>query len=92
MDLPKLYADSFDFSRWRACDFRSFSCRTDDLIAHKNYFLDHTVGYLEGEKLICRPKPNTYAILMLEDEQFFWFHMRRIEFEAIFGKATKESI
>lgn len=40
----------------------------------------HAVGFLEGEKLLCRPKTGEVAVMFLKDEIFFLdtFKKRRI--------------
>ena len=45
----------------------------------------YAVGYLEGEKLFCRPKINEVAVMFLIDDLFGWTHLRNREFEEIFN-------
>ena len=87
--IERLPVDSFDWLRWKKCDIFSkfnFSCRFYDLISNSHILRKYAIGYIEGEKLLCRPKPNTFAILLLSDGDFSWFHLRREEFFIIFKK------
>ena len=86
--LPKLYSDSFDWSRWRKglAIWREIgvSCRYIDILEKRNVLLKYAVGYLNGDQLICRPKDNEYAVMFLIDDEFCWTHFRKKEFENVF--------
>ena len=45
------------------------------------------VGYCDGARLLVRPKSDSYAV-MLEDDDFeqFWFHWPKESFEKILNK------
>ena len=81
--------DSFDWLRWRNCDIFNifnFSCRFCDIISNKKLFKKYAVGYIKGEKLSCRMKPNTYAVMLLVNNDYQWFHMTSKEFLYIFNE------
>jgi len=91
MDLPRLPRDSFSWSRWRR--FGLFAalgraCRTGDIVRSSEELRRHAVGWLEGEKLPCRPKENTVAVMWLEDGYFTWCHLSNLEFFSVFGIDT----
>lgn len=85
--IPRLPADSFDWSRWRAFNLFmkfNFACRTTSMIAQKDLLLECGIGYIEANKLLCRPKENAYAVMILDDNELSWFHMLECEFREIF--------
>jgi hypothetical protein len=87
MKIERLHSDSFDFSTWRNCNiWGKISCRKDYILSNKDLFRKYVIGYIEGERLYCRPKENTVAIMLLIDGEFSWTHLTRYEFEEIFGK------
>jgi hypothetical protein len=77
----------FDWILWRngnVWDEFHIPCRTNELIANKKILKEYMVGWCLGEHLLCRPKENHVAIMFFKDEKYFWFHLRRYEFEKIF--------
>ena len=81
--IQKLSPSAFSWSRWRR--FNLFTLRYDILILFKRIIKEYAVGYIDGEKLYCRPKENTYAIMFLKDNEFSWCHFAKREFEEIFN-------
>lgn len=78
--MNKLLEDSFTWSRWRA--FNLF----DNCWYLKNYkpiFKKYAIGYIDAERLKCRPKINNYAVMFLKDGIFSWVHMNKKEFNLI---------
>ena len=86
--LQKLYPDSFDWSRWRLGYkiWRNLgvACRKNDIIDKKDILLKHAIGYLDGDKLFCRPKNDEIAIMFILDDEFCWTHFRKDEFDEVF--------
>jgi len=85
--LVELPGDSFDWIRWRNfCLFEKLGtiCRTYNLLQEKRVIAEYAIGYLPGEKLICRPKKNTVAVMFLVDDEFQWCHLTIEEFEEMF--------
>ena len=86
--LSRIPPDSFCWQRWRSCDvvdmFGCF-CRKDDLLKRRGCLRKYAVGYIEAEKLLCRPKKDNFAVMFLKDDEYSWFHLRIEEFELIFG-------
>jgi len=85
--IPKMHPDSFDWSRWRACDiFERFKVpwRESYIVANADLLRSCAVGYCRGESLACRPKSDTMAVMFIIDDEFQWCHMRNREFVEIF--------
>jgi len=84
--IPRLHTDSFDWITWRGGRLADLGipCREEALITSAEILKKHIVGYLEGERLTCRPKAGHTAIMLLKNDEFFWFHLRNIEFQRIF--------
>jgi hypothetical protein len=88
--IPKLYPDSFDWSRWRLgmSIWREIglASRYTDIIAQADVLRRYAVGYLPGDKLTCRCKPDETAVMFLVDDEFCWTHLRQEEFDHVFIK------
>jgi hypothetical protein len=86
--IPKLYSDSFDWSRWRngIAIWREIGvqCRTSDIIDKKKVLHKYAVGYLSGKSLYCRSKDDEIAVMFIIDNEFCWTHFRLKEFENVF--------
>jgi len=88
MKLIHMHSTSFNWMKWRVGSPANFKipCRKEILIANGNILRKYAIGYIEGEKLLCRPKRNYTAIMFFKDEEEFWFHLRNDEFKIIFEK------
>ncbi len=88
MKLEKLHPDSFSWQNWRAGRIADLGipCRRECIINEGKILIKYAVGYLEGEKLLCRPKNENMAVMFLKDDDFFWFHLRNDEFIEVFGE------
>jgi len=87
MNLVELPVDSFDWIRWRNFDlFHKLGtiCRTYNLLQMREAIREYAIGYISGEKLFCRPKRNTMAVMFLVDDEFQWCHLTIEEFNGIF--------
>jgi len=80
--MERLQEDSFTWSRWRA--FNLVSGRYFD--EYKNLFKKYAVGYIDAERLRCRPKCNHYAVMFLKDDVFSWVHLTSDEFKDLIGE------
>ena len=87
MKLQRLHDTSFGWSEWRTASIADLKipCREQAIIASGYILRRYAIGWLEGEKLTCRPKRDHTAIMFLKDGQMFWFHLRNKEFQAVFG-------
>jgi hypothetical protein len=54
-------------------------------LRHSISFSDY-VRFCVEEELLCRPKPDTVAVMFLKDDDFFWTRLTKREFYLIFGK------
>ena len=64
-------------------------CRKEDLFKRRTVLRKHAIGYIEAEKLLCRPKKDNIAVMFLKDDEYFWFHFRKEEFQIIFNEESK---
>jgi hypothetical protein len=88
--IPMMYPDSFDWSRWRIgmVIWRELgiASRNVDILEQKDVLRIFAIGYLPGQKLICRPKIDETAVMFLIDDEFCWTHLRQKEFDDVFIK------
>ena len=86
--IPILPRDSFSWSRWRSFDLfkiLDMACRYDDIIKRKIILRQYAIGYIEAEKLSCRPK-EAVAVMWLYNDNFSWCHLILKEFNILFGE------
>lgn len=85
--FTRLHDTSFSWSKWRRASIADLGipCREEIIIKNKHILRKYAIGYLEGERLTCRPKRNETAVMFLKDNEMFWFHLRNSEFLAVFG-------
>jgi len=88
--IPRLSPECFDWQKWRAGSIADLNipCREECIKNARKIFLKHAVGFCEAEQLVCRPKNNEYAIMCLKEEVYFWFHIRKSEFEYLFKEVA----
>lgn len=91
--IPKLDSSLFTWSIWRSgspIDLGIKSCRYKLLTSKDGIYKlrKYAIGYCFGENLICRPKPNTVAVMFNVRDITFWFHLRNNEFNKIFINNT----
>ena len=84
--LPEDYFGWIEWKNFNLLNEFNIVCQKDVLIHNKVIFQKYAVGYIEAEKLRCRPKKNCMAVMFLKDDMFSWFHMRDNEFYTIFGE------
>ena len=83
--MQKLDPGLFDWSTWRAGTLLDLDCftRTDSIIKNKGRLKKHAVGYCRSENLLCRPRPNCYAVMFSVNGNRFWTHLTHKEFEEL---------
>ena len=54
------------------------------MIDNADTLREYAIGYIESEKLICRPKQGETAVLFCIDGILGWTHLRNHEFKEIF--------
>jgi hypothetical protein len=86
--IPWLPWDFFTWDNWRACDiWTTFNilCRKYDILNHRDILRKYAIGYCPSEELLIRPKVNEVAVMYLINEKMGWSHLRKDEFEGVFG-------
>lgn len=90
--LRRINEQSFDWLTWRANSIHSLGlkCRYYDITSErgKRTLKKYVVGYCKGESLLCRPKENEIALMCFKEGEHFWFHIRKKEFDEVFGCIT----
>ena len=88
--LEKLDSTLFTWLNWKAGSIHDLGlfCRYYDITSVKGVPILHkyAIGWCYGENLMCRPKIGQIAIMCFKDDEEFWFHIRKNEFEEVFGK------
>ena len=87
--LERIDESLFDWLTWRAGNIYDLGvplCREYYILQFSYLIKECAIGYCPGEKLLCRPKKNEVGVMCLKNEKLFWFHLRRKEFEKIFGE------
>jgi len=88
MKLEKLDSSLFDWQLWRARQVSDllggYKLRFYNLKYIRDRIKQYAVGYCYGENLNCRPKANHVALMCFYNEEHFWFHLRKDEFNEIF--------
>jgi len=60
-------------------------CRKAVILYYQGRIKKYAVGYCDGERLSCRPKIDTVAIMYHRGDIVFWSHLNRDEYEQIFN-------
>lgn len=89
--IPQFESSLFDFSLWRAgspVDLFGIRLRsrTADICSPlgSSILCQYAIGYCLAERIPCRPKSNEVAVMFYKDREYFWFHLRRHEFDRVF--------
>jgi len=86
--IPKLPIDSFDWLRWLyGIDIWTeigVVCKYYDIIEKSNILIKYAIGYIEAEKLMCRPKDKEFAVMFIINDEYCWTHFREKEFYYVF--------
>ena len=86
--IERLDSSLFDWQTWRAgnpVDVFGVPCRSSDLIAAGERLRAAAVGYCPGDQTPCRPKADQVAVMFFAVGRHFWFHLRAVEAQRIFG-------
>lgn len=84
--LEKMHGTSFDWLSWRGEGVIRLGViqREEIIISNAKIIKKYAIGYCLGEEVICRPKTNTIAVMFLKDNELFWTHLTKKEFNIIF--------
>lgn len=89
--LEKLDSSLFEWNLWRARQVADlldgYRLRTENIPFIKNRIRRFAVGWCYGESLNCRPKENHIALMCFYNNEHFWFHLRKEEFNEIFKQS-----
>lgn len=87
--IPLLSADEFDWLTWlNGTDIHiklGINIREESIADCTEILRKYAVGYIQGDRPICRPKADEIAVMFLIDDVFGWTHLRKIEFERVFN-------
>ena len=87
--IEKINPEQFTWQRWRAGGLHTFfiPCRGEGLTSPRaiRILKEFAVGYCESERILCRAKKDHVTVMFFYKEKHFWFHLRRREFNRVFG-------
>jgi hypothetical protein len=86
--IPNINSSQFFFSRWNAGSLIDLGVytRTVDILEKCNILKKFAVGWCDGSLVPCRPKSETIAVMFYKNEEYFWTHLTKEEFEKTFKK------
>jgi hypothetical protein len=82
----------FELDLWKAGSLSEFGIhtRTASIIESRNLIRSYAIGYIPGESLWIRRKPNTVAVMFWkENVGHFWTHLTTEEFYSCFPELKK---
>lgn len=84
--IEHLHGTTFDWLSWQGGTLFKLGLapRKQIIISNSEIIKKYAIGYCAGEELLCRPKPDTIAVMFLKDDEYFWTHLLKEEFEIIF--------
>jgi len=87
--FSRLNPACFDWLHWCAGSIKEFDIPCRYITITKNpgrkILQEHAIGYCKSELAPCRPKKNEIAVMFFNDGRHFWFHLRKNEFDEVFG-------
>lgn len=88
--LEKMHETSFDWLTWRGEGVIRIGViqREAIILSNAHIIKKYAIGYCPAENIICRPKENCIAVMFLKDDDQFWTHLTKKEFEYIFKELT----
>lgn len=83
--LPELNSECFtyenhEFNWWSILDLDFSDAMEVSNVMH--YVKRYAVGYCESIKVRLRPRSDSYAVMFEKDDERFWFHIQKWEFDA----------
>ena len=92
VELMRISPYQFTWSLWSGGSIKTLGVQSRflDIVSPrgKTVLRKHAVGYCRGESLICRARHGEIAVMCFCDGEHFWFHLRKNEFEEVFGIET----
>jgi hypothetical protein len=86
--MREIDSSIFDWLTWRADNLWfafKIQYHTNALLASQEILRRYAVGWCRGERLLCRPKIGTIAVMFYKDGVYFWTHFRKVEAWLIWG-------
>lgn len=83
--LPELNPECFTFENHEACWWGLLDLDFSDAMTVSNVMRcveKYAVGYCESDRVMLRPKPDSYAVMFEKDGEHFWFHIQKWELES----------
>lgn len=86
--LEKIDPTQFNYRIWEAgtiYEIIKAPCRYQYITKGfgKKQLKKYAIGWCGAERLSFKPKQNEVAIMCFKDGRYFWFHIRREEFDKI---------
>ena len=85
--IPKIDPNLFEYKLYEPGSLLiiGFKDRFDniDTTFGAEIFAKYCIGYCNGENLQIRPRSDTVGVMFFKDENKFWFHINKDEFENI---------
>lgn len=91
--MVRMHETSFDWLTWHggsACDL-GVPHRKELILGIRHHIRGWAIGWLEGDRVPCRPKPGMVAVMFLKDGEQWWTHLMEDEFDTIFPKVRWRS-
>lgn len=84
--IQHMHGTSFDWLTWSGGSLTNLGITYNEvyIISMRHVIRKYAVGWIKGEEVLCRPKPNRVAVMFLKDDRFFWTHITGVEFAAVF--------
>ena len=90
--MEHFHEQSFTSSVWSGgnlTEMLKIPNREETIVDNKDVIRKNAVGWCKGENIVCRPKPNTIAVMFLTNETEWWTHLTIKEFKLCFPELTK---
>lgn len=85
--IPKIDSNLFEYSLYEPGSLLmiGFKDRFDNIDTPfgAEIFAKYCIGYCNGENLQIRPRSDMVGVMFFKDENKFWFHIYKDEFENI---------
>ena len=85
--IPKFHEQSFDWLTWRngsIATILNIKHRESIILKNADIIKKYAIGYCEADNLPCRPKLNYIAIMFSINDELFWTHFTKFEFNELF--------
>jgi hypothetical protein len=88
--IPNIGSCHFTYELWKGFSSQTFeiSIKYFDIVSPrgKRILRQYAVGWCNAQNVPCRPKVNEFAVMFYKEGEHFWFHLRKNEFQEVFGE------